>query len=378
MGPYVESMHSNGITELKEETKANGHSNGTSNGHSNGYTDVPDDGIVYKTPVNLEEYKGPTPPKQYVWRNIILFVYLHMSAIYGVYLLFTEAMKYTILATYILYLMGGLGITAGAHRLWAHRSYKARLPLRALLVFFNTLAFQNDVIEWARDHRVHHKFSETDADPHNATRGFFFAHMGWLMVRKHPEVRTKGKGIDMSDLYADPLLRFQKKYYILLLVLVCFVIPTYVPHFLWGENLRVAFFTCGLLRYTWTLHMTWLVNSAAHMVGMRPYDQSISPSENRLVSLGAIGEGWHNYHHTFPFDYKTSELGWKINLTTMFIDFFWLIGLAYDLKTVPKETIEKRAKRTGDGTWPGHHHHHHGHQSNGHVSNGHTPDLKDD
>lgn len=69
-----------------------------------------------------------------------------------------------------LYLASGLGITGGAHRLWAHRSYKARLPLRILLTIFNTIAFQDCVIHWARDHRVHHKYSETDADPHNATR----------------------------------------------------------------------------------------------------------------------------------------------------------------------------------------------------------------
>jgi Fatty-acid desaturase len=71
--------------------------------------------------------------------------------------------------------------------------------------------FQNDVCEWARDHRVHHKFSETDADPHNATRGFFFSHVGWLLVRKHPDVRERGRAVDMSDLETDPFLRFQKK-----------------------------------------------------------------------------------------------------------------------------------------------------------------------
>lgn len=107
--------------------------------------------------------------------------------------------------------MGGLGITAGAHRLWAHRSYKARFPLRVLLAFFNTVAFQDCALHWARDHRVHHKYSETDADPHNATRGFFFSHVGWLLCKKHPEVIAKGKGLDISDLKADPVLRFQKE-----------------------------------------------------------------------------------------------------------------------------------------------------------------------
>lgn len=74
-----------------------------------------------------------------------------------------------------------------------------------------SIIFQNDIHEWARDHRVHHKYSETDADPHNATRGFFFSHVGWLLVRKHPDVKKKGKAIDMSDLNADPLVMFQRK-----------------------------------------------------------------------------------------------------------------------------------------------------------------------
>jgi stearoyl-CoA desaturase (delta-9 desaturase) len=64
---------------------------------------------------------------------------------------------------------------------------------------------------WVRDHRQHHKYTDTDADPHNATRGFFFSHCGWLMVRKHPDVIAKGKTIDLSDLEADPIVRFQKK-----------------------------------------------------------------------------------------------------------------------------------------------------------------------
>lgn len=109
------------------------------------------------------------------------------------------------------YVMSGLGITAGAHRLWSHRSFKAKLPLRIILAIWNTMAFQNDVIEWSRDHRVHHKYSETDADPHNAKRGFFFSHVGWLLVRKHPEVKEKGKKVNVDDLLADPVLRIQRK-----------------------------------------------------------------------------------------------------------------------------------------------------------------------
>lgn len=287
---------------------------------------------------------------QLVWRNILLFVYLHLSALYGVYLMFAGAKIQTTLMALFLYPIGGFGITAGAHRLWAHRAYKAKWPLRLLLTAFNTLAFQDAVIDWARDHRVHHKYSETHADPHNANNGFFFSHVGWLLCRKHPDVREKGKRIDLSDLYADPILRFQKKYYLILMPFVAFIIPTWIPMHFWGETFGNAY-CLNLTRYVITLNATWLVNSAAHMIGWRPYDRNISPSENTLVCAFALGEGFHNYHHTFPWDYKTAELGkYSLNFSTALIDFFAKIGWAYDLKTVSEEMVQKRVQRTGDGS----------------------------
>lgn len=304
-----------------------------------------------------EQITPPKPAKEYkrklVWRNIILFIYLHLAALYGAYLALTSAKLLTTIWAFLLYQATGLGITAGAHRLWAHRSYKAKWPLRVILMIFNTIAFQNHVYEWARDHRVHHKYTETNADPHNAKRGFFFSHVGWLLCRKHPDVIEKGKGIDMSDLKQDPVITFQKKYYLLLMPFFCFVIPTTVPVYLWGESWLNAWFIAAMFRYTFTLNMTWLVNSAAHMWGDRPYDRYINPSENIGVSVMALGEGWHNYHHVFPWDYKTAELGdYSANTTTAFIDFFAKIGWAYDLKTVSAEMIKKRAERTGDGSHP--------------------------
>ncbi|CAG4985876.1 acyl-CoA Delta-9 desaturase-like [Colias croceus] len=285
-----------------------------------------------------------------VWRNVILFAFLHAGGVYGAYLFFTKAMWATRLFAVFLYLCSGLGITAGAHRLWAHKSYKARLPLRILLTIFNTIAFQDSALDWARDHRMHHKYSETDADPHNATRGFFFSHIGWLLVRKHPEIKAKGPTIDMSDLKADPILRFQKRYYLILMPLACFILPSYIPT-LWGETMWNGYFVCAIFRYVYVLNVTWLVNSAAHKWGSKPYDKNINPVETKPVSLVVLGEGFHNYHHVFPWDYKTAELGnYSLNLTKLFIDTMAKIGWAYDLKTVSPEVIEKRVKRTGDGS----------------------------
>lgn len=113
-------------------------------------------------------------------------------------------------------IFGAFGITGGAHRLWAHKSYKAKLPLRIILMVLQTLAFQNSIYEWVRDHRVHHKYTDTNADPHNSKRGFFFSHMGWLLCRKHSDVKNKGATIDMSDLEADPVVMFQDRFDLLI------------------------------------------------------------------------------------------------------------------------------------------------------------------
>ena len=154
-----------------------------------------------------------TKPRHYqiVWKNVSYMSALHIGALYGIYLLLFKIKLWTILFTAVLYLISAYGITAGAHRLWSHKAYKAKWPLRLILMVFNCCSGQNSIYEWARDHRVHHKYSDTDADPHNSSRGFFFSHVGWLLVKKHPDVISKGQKIDLSDIKADPIVMFQKR-----------------------------------------------------------------------------------------------------------------------------------------------------------------------
>ncbi|KAF5300598.1 hypothetical protein FQR65_LT19066 [Abscondita terminalis] len=287
---------------------------------------------------------------KYYWIMILLYSYFHVVAVYGLYLVIVSAKIWTTLTVPVLYFFGILGITAGVHRLWSHRSYKATWQLRLLLTTFQTLAFQDPVIDWARDHRVHHKYNETDADPYNINRGFFFSHIGWMFVNKHPAVRNKGQGIDSSDLFADPFLAFQKKYYFYVMPIVCFILPTFLPMYLWDETFTNAY-SINILRYVLSLNSTLAVNSFAHRFGSKPYDKNLNPSENLTMSLITLGEGWHNYHHAFPWDYKTSELGiYSTNITTLFIDLMAKIGWAYDLKTASEDMIKKRVLRTGDGS----------------------------
>ncbi|XP_028032405.1 stearoyl-CoA desaturase 5-like [Bombyx mandarina] len=308
----------------------------------------------YVASLNSTERKNRNYEWQIVWRNVFAFIYLHAATLYGIYLMFTGKVKlWTVLFAVSFTLLSAVGITAGAHRLWAHRAYKAKWPLRLFLALLQTMAFQNHIYEWVRDHRVHHKFTETDADPHNAKRGFFFSHMGWLMVRKHKDVFEKGAAVDMSDLEKDPIVMFQKKTYLFVMPILCFLLPLYIPVYFWNENPWSSWYVASMFRYTISLHFTWLVNSAAHLWGNKPYDQYIGATDNKTVAICALGEGWHNYHHVFPWDYKAAELGdYSTNLSTALIDIAAKYGLAYDLKTVSEKMIRNRINRTGDGTHP--------------------------
>ena len=283
-----------------------------------------------------------------VWPNVVRMTLLHIAALYG-FLVSAPTCHWPTWLFFTMYLViSGLGVTAGAHRLWAHRSYKAHIVYRIIVMLFNCISFQNDILEWARDHRVHHKYSETDADPHNAKRGFFFAHVGWLLMKKHPQVIIKGQQIDISDLKADPVLMFQHKYFNLMAFIMAFLLPMFVPWYFWEESFVNCFYFAVVLRYVTLLHATWLVNSAAHLWGTHPYDKSINPAENYLVVFGAIGEGFHNYHHSFPSDYSASELGVVFNLTTTFIDIFAGLGLVWGRKKVSQAAVLARKKRTGE------------------------------
>jgi stearoyl-CoA desaturase (delta-9 desaturase) len=250
------------------------------------------------------------------------------------------------------YVFAGIGITGGAHRLWAHRSYTAHWTVRLVLMLCNSMASQGSIFHWARDHRVHHKHSETPSDPHDANRGFFFSHMGWLMVKKDPRVIAAGKTIPVDDLLADPIVVFQHKADPWWNLFWCFVFPGIVPYYFWDEHFGLAVLVCGSLRYSCVLHATWTVNSFAHRWGYRPYDPTINPRQNFLVSLWALGEGWHNWHHKYPYDYATSEFGAlkNINPTKLFIDTCALLGLVWDRKRAigawehAKKKIEENAQ----------------------------------
>ncbi|KAK9743780.1 hypothetical protein QE152_g8321 [Popillia japonica] len=283
------------------------------------------------------------------WPDLAAQLFIHIGCAYGLYLCFYSRF-YTSLFAFCTIYTSGFGITAGVHRLWSHRAYKANWALRFFLVILFTITGQKHVYQWALDHRVHHKYTESDADPHNAKRGFWFSHVGWLILTPHPDVVEKRIAVDMSDLEADPIVMWQKKYYPLLYFIFTIALPVGIPVYFWNECLWNSFWINYNARYCITLNIAYCVNSVAHMWGQKPYDRYINSVENLAVSVAALGEGWHNFHHVFPWDYKTGEFGNRFNLSTQFIDFFAWLGWAYDLKSATPMVIHNRVKRCGDGT----------------------------
>jgi len=267
------------------------------------------------------------------WPMGIYITVVHIVAFIGL-LTVPQCSSDTLMWAFFLWPISGFGITVGVHRLWSHRSYEACLSARIMLMLFNSIANQGTIYHWARDHRVHHKYSETDADPHNATKGFFFAHMGWLFVKKHPAVVKAGRELDFSDLKDDSAVMFQKKLDPWFTLYMCFIMPAQVASYCWGEDFWNAFYVAGALRYCIVLHFTWLVNSAAHLYGDHPYDVLSYPAENPFVSYCSVGEGWHNWHHKYPFDYAASEFGIssQFNPSKLLIDIMAALGMVWGRK----------------------------------------------
>jgi len=283
------------------------------------------------------------------WPMIVYISFVHFTAALGLKAAF-DVQWQTLLWAFILWPISGTGITAGVHRLWAHRSYDAHWSVRLTLMLWNSIANQGSIFHWARDHRVHHKHSETDADPHNATRGFFYAHMGWLLVKKHPDVMEAGATLDYADLKADPFVMFQKRLDPWFTLYMCYLFPGNVASYFWGEDFWSAVWVAGALRYAFVLHATWCVNSAAHLFGNHPYDPKSWPSENPFVSVVAVGEGWHNWHHKYPYDYAASEFGVdrQFNPTKMLIDFWAALGLVTKRKRATGAWMRLREERIKD------------------------------
>jgi stearoyl-CoA desaturase (delta-9 desaturase) len=254
----------------------------------------------------------------------------------------------------VFYALTAGSITGGYHRYFSHRTYEARTWLKWFWALFGGAAWQNSILTWATDHRVHHRFVDTDLDPYSINRGFFWAHFGWMLVNEPPKVNLKPYS---RDLAADPVVAIQHKYYIPLAIAVSFGLPTLLGYFMgsWLGGLAIA----GFLRVVLVHHMTFFINSWCHYFGKQSYTDSNTARDSFFMAVATFGEGYHNFHHIFANDYRNGVKWYHWDPTKWVIQIFRLLGGAHSLRRAPKSEIiklqlqmeEKALKNRMQGSW---------------------------
>ncbi len=231
--------------------------------------------------------------------------------------------------------ISGIAITAGYHRLYSHNCYKINPVIEAVLLFFASLATQGSALRWCHDHRLHHSYVDTDRDPYSVKKGLFHAHMLWMFF-KSEEIDPKV----VSDLMRKKILVFQHKYYVYCM-LATNVLVFLAVGWLLGDYLGAFLFTWWV-RLFFLHHTTWCINSLAHYWGSKMYSQEHSAVDNYLISLLTYGEGYHNYHHTFSYDYRNGIKWYHFDPAKWLIWVLHKLGLASDLKKVNNYRIARQ------------------------------------
>ncbi|MDH4082048.1 MAG: fatty acid desaturase [Nitrospira sp.] len=265
-----------------------------------------------------------------VYVTMFLFGIVTLSALIGV-------PAYGILVGYtwldwtmfgLLYMITGLGITVGYHRLISHRSFVCPDWVKIAFLIAGGWALQNSALKWAADHIRHHAACDQDADPYNAQRGFWHSHCGWLFSNEHYSDEKYA-----TRLKQDPVIMWQHRYY-MLIVLSGLALPFLVgfAHGGWMEGLG-CFMLAGVGRTFAVLNSTFCINSVCHLWGSQPHSQADSSRDSWVVSLLTFGEGYHNYHHTHQSDYRNGPRWYNFDPSKWLIFTLSLFGLAWSLRT---------------------------------------------
>lgn len=273
------------------------------------------------------------------WPAVLFFIHIHLLSLYGIWLLFYEVKLLTIILLISLISVAILGMTTGAHRLWAHRSYEATTSLRVTLMLFQTLAGIGPIYDWVQYHRLHHAHFATDDDPYNYKRGFMYSQF-WSRLRKlNPRQENLLNSIDMSDIEADSVVMFQKKFYWVLYGVLFMLLPLNAPLEYWDDSVLNTIFIIGFLRYLITVHASLLIESSVCIWGLKPGEKS-PPDSNSVFILTKTF--WPYYHYLVPYDYKAGEYGtYDSGCSSAFIRVWAALGLAKKLRTVDTCTIQK-------------------------------------
>ncbi len=271
--------------------------------------------------------------KKYNWWMISALTLIPMVGIFGSILhsYYFGVVWQEIFILIIGWWLSGIGITFGYHRLFAHRSFQAHKLVQFIAIILGSSALQNSVLKWSSDHRIHHKKLDSKDDPYSIKKGFWYAHIGWIVQKKDPII----KGV--NDLKNNRLVMWQHEYYYLISIFVSFIIPALIGlsynrpigGLLWG----------GFLRITLIHHTTFFINSLCHYVGNKPYDSNISARDCWWVAYLTFGEGYHNYHHKFQWDYRNGVNWYSFDPGKWIIQTLSWFGLTKKIKKVSEYQI---------------------------------------
>jgi stearoyl-CoA desaturase (delta-9 desaturase) len=247
------------------------------------------------------------------------------------------------------YVVSGLGITVGYHRLFTHGSFKANRPLRIALAIAGSLAIEGPVIRWVADHRRHHAYSDKDGDPHSPWRygantkslikGLWHAHIGWMF-----DIEQTNHARFAPDLLADrAIVRISKAFP--WLSAVSLLVPPLVGYlwsgFTWQGALS-AFFWASLVRIALLHHVTWSINSICHAIGKKPFAARDESRNVWWLAIPSMGESWHNLHHADPTAARHGVLRGQLDTSARVIWAFEKLHLAYDVRWLSPERIQAK------------------------------------
>ncbi|MBP7949424.1 MAG: fatty acid desaturase [Verrucomicrobiales bacterium] len=272
------------------------------------------------------------------WRNSLFLFSTLLITLIGVpiYLAYQGINWFQAGLFLFFFIATGLSITLGYHRLFSHKSFEARWPVRFLTLTFGAAAFENSALCWAADHRRHHKFTDEEEDPYDISRGFWHAHIGWILFRLKPDTSFD----IVKDLQKDRLVMWQHSNYVRIAVIAGVLLPTLVGGLVQGwMGALGAFLLAGIARIVFVQHMTFFINSLCHTIGRQPYSSKGTSRDSAIMAFFTFGEGYHNFHHTFQHDFRNGVKPWQFDPTKWMIQILHCLGLVRKLRRVPQERI---------------------------------------
>lgn len=273
------------------------------------------------------------------WENILFLVLTHILGAAAIYWFVEVRFSWwTVGLSAAYFVLCALAISGGYHRLFSHRAYKASWPVRLFHLSFGAASWQASVMDWASDHRIHHAETDDELDPYNIQKGFWWAHWGWLVYR------IKRDWANSKDLRADKLVDFQDRHYFSMALFFGMLLPMLVA-LAWDDPVG-ALLGAGFLRLLLQYHATFCINSWAHKFGRQPYSKGHSARDSFIGAVLTMGEGYHNYHHTFPNDYRNGVRAWHFDPTKWLVWALSKVRMTWDLNKVPDHIVDRARQAT--------------------------------